>query len=714
MSVGKTQSSGYSVTVSQEQIGQARKLAEQRVAPPEAIDALLEGLTIARDQGRGQFIPAPIASILPPPNLNRVRNRDEVVKTAQVGLRNLLGDAGLTLSALYQNKELDVMELDRNVEVASLLRMFDSVRGLIAPPVMQRLDAELFAPLRNIAWNAEQLAGELKQRIHDPALRQRLQQPMTEFTELKPSDLEGHSLRGIDRYEIGDPIRFMRTPKPGQPIEWARGEVIGKSNDQLEVAFLLADGSLATKPVRQYLLERDNPLKIGDLFNPYSGSIEPGGARGFRVAVNGMRADGSLMVQADAGQGWFDLDARQIEHVAQTLTKQLGIAAPGSIDRAPEPTPITNGRQVLDRSGGVNMVAVESFEGEKSAGAVFTDRGIGYATYNEDAAAVGRFLADKTGRTEVSFSIACDQAGGHGKLTDENGRVLDGEASRIATQELLLAAQSIWNASKPGFMPPKFDPNDTMPAGWIIGDASQGADPQAALLAAVERAHAKIRSLAKDESETPPVTTASAVVVKDGWAYGVNIGDSAVILYDKNGRIKQMSHQDSAEELYIKASGGDPNAGLDMSSGILRGIGQPDSLKLDAKKDVFAWKLEPGDYLVTASDGLLDANLMAQKKSVLAGDPWSKNHGDVTMENIGTIISRSSGASEVAGKLLDWTTIQMTPDDPQGVARAKAAFEAARHAGDADACSKAYDDEVRARGSGKPDNRGFGVLQYLG
>jgi serine/threonine protein phosphatase PrpC len=711
MSVSNVQKSAYSIPVSPEDVAQARKLAEQRFTPPEVIDALLEGLTIARDQkGWGQYIPEPLGRILPPPNMNR--GGREVTDASRTALSNILGNAGIALSTLYKDKQLDVTEYSAHQEVGAVLGMFDQIVGLIPPPLMQRLQQQLFAPLNGIAQSARINGEQLQRAKENPALFQRLQKPQTNFVERTVADLEGRSLRGIDRYEIGDAVRVRRSKQQGQPTQWVRGEVIGVTDDRVHVAYPTGN-TIGEKWISKQWLEQDNPLKIGDWFKSYGGSIDPGGPRGFGIAVNAVRPDGTLQVQADQGKGWFDLNPKQVEHVVETLTKQLGIAAPGSIAREVAPTPVVNGRQILDRSGGVNMTTVESFEGERTLGALFTDRGIGYKTYNEDGAAIGRFLANKTGKKEVSFSITCDQAGGHAAVLDEKGNKLDGEASRIATEELQKAVESIWNATEPGFEPREMKPEDTLPPNYLAGDPSQGADPRQALLAAVQRAHLRIDALSNSEL-LPPLTTASAVAVIDGFAYGVNVGDSAVIHYGADGRIKNVSNMDSAEDYYIKMSGGDPNAGLKASSGLLRGVGGGTDYEGDLAKDTFKWKLEPGDYLVTASDGLLDANLMAQKKSVANGDPWKKNHGQVTMENIGTIIAGGFDPEDVANKLLRWTETQMMPDDAQKLGQALLAQDTASRANDEQALRQAEYDELMARGSGKPDNRGFGVLQYLG
>jgi serine/threonine protein phosphatase PrpC len=707
MSVDRIGKSAYSVTVSQEQLAEARKLAEQRVVSGEAIDQFLQELRNLRARGFGERVPGVFEAIQPPPDLNR--GHPDQIESARSGLKSLLVGAGLTLSKLYQDRTLDVLELDQHLRTGQILEMFDAVKGLIPPPRMRRLEQELFAPIRNIAQNAAALSNQTWQQIHDPALRERLANPgRIELKELKPSDLEGHSLRGIDRYGLGDLVRV------GGSKGFEIGEVIGVAANHLEVA-VLRDGEVGKKPVSKQSIEGANPLKLGDWFPSYSGSIEPGGPRGWNVGVTGLTADGGLEVQAKqpGSQQWILLTPRQIEHVASTLARQLGLAAPGSIEREPDPVPLRDGRQVLNRAGGVQMLGVESFEGEKIAGSLFTDRGIGYASYNEDAVSIGRFASDKDGRSEVSFSISCDQAGGEGKIVGEDGQVLDGEASRIATKWLERAAESIWLASKPGFVVPKVGgPDDTLVPGTIPGDPSAGTDPRQTLLAAVKMASDEI-SAKKVDSKSSAVTTASAVVVKDGVAYGINIGDSAVLHFDKAGRLKNTGPQDSYEMDIVRQMN-DPNAGLRMSSAITRALGQPDDLELDRAADTFAWKLDAGDYLVTATDGLLDANLEAQKKSVQQGVPWTQNHGDVTNDQIGALARVALGADDLARSLLDYTTTAMTLDDRAAFDRASAAFREAEARQDGEGMNAARAAIQLARGSGKPDNRGFGVLQYLG
>lgn len=185
-------------------------------------------------------------------------------------------------------------------------------------------------------------------------------------------------------------------------------------------------------------------------------------------------------------------------------------------------------------------------------GALYSSRGRGYARYNEDAAVLF------TDRQERVFAAAFDQAGGLG------GRIR-GAASQLAARRVFEAFQTIAQDSDGE-------------AGFV----------EATVYAAFLRAHEEL--VARGEGE---VTTGIVAVATPTLAVLVNSGDSGAMHFDAQGNIKgvtTMHEHDSP-----------------MAVGCLtHALGlQPEA----AAPDPYRWELSTGDWLLLASDGLLDAGL---------------------------------------------------------------------------------------------------------
>jgi serine/threonine protein phosphatase PrpC len=192
-------------------------------------------------------------------------------------------------------------------------------------------------------------------------------------------------------------------------------------------------------------------------------------------------------------------------------------------------------------------------------GAIFTSRGRGYANYNEDAAVL---LADGRGRL---YAAAFDQAGGLG------GEVR-GAASRIAAERAAAAFRRL----------------------ALAGDAE---DPQYELLRAFMDAHRAL--LGRRQGE---VTTAVVAVVDGATAHLLNSGDSGAIHYGADGAIRARTVMHEMPPPYESC--------LRHALGL-----EPEG----CEPEPYRWALAPGDWVVLASDGLLDSGLAEEAlPSILA------------------------------------------------------------------------------------------------
>jgi serine/threonine protein phosphatase PrpC len=186
--------------------------------------------------------------------------------------------------------------------------------------------------------------------------------------------------------------------------------------------------------------------------------------------------------------------------------------------------------------------------------AIYSSRGRGYARYNEDA---GGLFADQAGQI---YAFVLDQAGGLG------GRVR-GKASAIAAARLYQACRNLAVGPK--------------------RPAAGSPEEEKLLLDAYLDAHQQL--VARGEGE---VTTAVLAVARRDAIIVVNSGDSGAFVLDKTGQVKARTEM---QEL------GPPHSGcLGHAIGLV-----PEG----AAPEVYRWNVEPGDWLVMATDGLLDSGL---------------------------------------------------------------------------------------------------------
>jgi len=179
--------------------------------------------------------------------------------------------------------------------------------------------------------------------------------------------------------------------------------------------------------------------------------------------------------------------------------------------------------------------------------ALYSSRGRGYAPYNEDAAGL---FTDARGHV---YAFVLDQAGGLG------GHVR-GAASA-------LAAEKIWRGCR------------AIATGEGIAHEL--------LAKAFAEAHELL--VARREGE---VTTAVAAVATADEIELMSSGDSAALHYDRHGALKAAT---ALQEL------APPNIGcLSHAIGLVPEGHAPDA---------YSWELEAGDWILLATDGLLDAGL---------------------------------------------------------------------------------------------------------
>jgi serine/threonine protein phosphatase PrpC len=144
-------------------------------------------------------------------------------------------------------------------------------------------------------------------------------------------------------------------------------------------------------------------------------------------------------------------------------------------------------------------------------------------------------------------------------------------------------------------------------------DPDRGED---ALLAAYARAHDALVDRAEGE-----VTTAVSAIVRPGSALLVNSGDSGAFRLDKEGRVKEHT---------IMQELGPPHAGcLAHAVGLV-----PEG----CSPEVYRWALEPGEWLLLASDGLLDAGLSEDDVTSLVQD--AKNAEEAVNRLCTTVLRR--------------------------------------------------------------------------
>lgn len=265
--------------------------------------------------------------------------------------------------------------------------------------------------------------------------------------------------------------------------------------------------------------------------------------------------------------------------------------------------------QVLERSGGAETERPILLAGHTGTASLFTHRGVGYATTNEDAAVLGILPARASRTGELLFAGTFDQAGGMGKA----GAV--GAASTIAARRFADAAREV----------------------------AAGRAASAALEDAVLKTHADVRALGVNAA-----TTFTGGLVMNDRVVVAHAGDSAAWHYDAHGRLK---HQTAAHNLgdEIARVTGDPNDGLIFSNRMTSAAGGAEPPRIN----VSTWALARGDSLVFATDGLGDVNLLAQKTDVAQGLRWTRHHSDVTAEQVGALVARETDVAAATQALVE-------------------------------------------------------------
>lgn len=187
---------------------------------------------------------------------------------------------------------------------------------------------------------------------------------------------------------------------------------------------------------------------------------------------------------------------------------------------------------------------------ERFDGAIYSSRGRGYARYNEDGAGL---FADEQG---FLYASVFDQAGGL-------GGTVRGEGSQLAAHAAFRAFRKIATGTD-------VDVHQT-----LVDDG-------------IWKAHNGL--VAREEGE---VTTAVLAVCRAGKVLLVNSGDSAAFHFDAQGR---MVDQTRAHEVSTQFGVG----ALTHAVGL-----EPEK----PNAETYEWPLDVGQWVVMASDGLLDSGL---------------------------------------------------------------------------------------------------------
>jgi protein phosphatase len=131
-------------------------------------------------------------------------------------------------------------------------------------------------------------------------------------------------------------------------------------------------------------------------------------------------------------------------------------------------------------------------------------------------------------------------------------------------------------------------------------DVPCGADM---LRQAVDRAQDEVRAENEDDPDSEPMgTTVAAVLVADGKADYVHVGDSRIYLVSRAGRIEQLTTDQTVAQRKIE-SGEDPVQAIEHYGHVLTGYaGKPEP----AQPEIGARDLTAGDTLLLCTDGLTD------------------------------------------------------------------------------------------------------------
>jgi serine/threonine protein phosphatase PrpC len=149
-------------------------------------------------------------------------------------------------------------------------------------------------------------------------------------------------------------------------------------------------------------------------------------------------------------------------------------------------------------------------------------------------------------------------------------------------------------------------------------------------------------------------TTFVGAVVLNGQATVLNCGDSGAVLVN-DGVVRAATDAHNLGDSLARYSG-DPNVGLHLAHIVTSALGAQHEPRLDVER----WSVKRGDRLVVVTDGVLDANLAAQREALLDGTPWSESNHDVTAREIAAIVARSASASQATQGLVDYAAEKVT------------------------------------------------------
>jgi serine/threonine protein phosphatase PrpC len=482
----------------------------------------------------------------------------------------------------------------------------DAVAGLFDPRILnllphavrERLQIGLVEPVeqlrRTIGADADTVHAGIVRNLESVRANPK---PEYGFVDAKVLAQHGGSIGGPDRYAPGDMVCVPRSDGSS-----TLGVVSSVDANGVTAEFLDTGDALSTKHVSTGSLVGANPLKIGDVVDTREG----------RVWVTGVGAGGVQgVIDRNDGRGAVTIDVAKLKDVAVELGQRINAFRASGAPTIVAPVSTSGARvepQSLIVAGGMETSKPETMKGASVSGALFTWRGIGYADYNEDGAVLGVVPKGTAVAHETGFAGAFDQAGGMGHAKET------GAASKIAARSFENAAQEI----------------------------AHGGDPESELKAAVESAHYDVNAL-----NVGAATTFAAAVVKNGVAHMINCGDSAVLVFDKNGKLKAQTEAHNLGDIRAKQSG-DPNAGLNVANIITTCLGGDE----DPRPDYSKVAVEKGDIIVCISDGVGDANLGAQKRDFKAGKPWIELNGDRTTREIGEIVKRANGDTSATSQAI--------------------------------------------------------------
>lgn len=570
----------------------------------------LDAFVAARASVRGPSLPPSLQALLKPPSPAAPNDPGTPLRTKFTQLFSELvqvfADGYVTESEI--GKLAGAMH-----NISAILGLKDaSALQMLPTDVRNRMEQFVFEPL-------EQLMGPLtgaRNALFDQlqgrdgvALHEKLANPsVNSYRSLPLHDIAAGkaSVAGPDRYQVGDFVAVRRSSG-----DLTLGVVTGKDPDGLRVE-VSSDGNLGLRTISAGDLLKENLLRIGDFVE----------LDGKQIWVTGLGKNGSLaLCESDA-----NARVQIIDNPAAIVALQQRVLQEVKALRAPAQSPA----QEILRAGGAETVAPETMKSRTATGAVITNRGFGYVDYNEDAAALGVLASTHVKSGEVVYAGAFDQAGGMGHSSKT------GAASELAAHRLVEAARAI----------------------------AHGGDPVALLDKAARGAHEDVKGLG-----VRAATTFAAGVIVDGNAYVANCGDSMVLHYGTEGKIKNQTQSHNLQEELARRSG-NPNSGLNYSNVITSCLGGPDDPTIDS----YCWPVGKGDTLVFISDGVADGMLGAHKRDVAAGKPWLKGNGEVTADEIGKMVAKSGGSAEkVTTEVVAWALANMEngkgkPDNTTAVA----------------------------------------------